>query len=142
MFGKIDLRVGCAVDDRIRLSVSRREIALLVSDAELAQRALEQPVVAPTAERGYRKLFLQSVTQADRGVDFDFLQTAHNEWASAPITVSQVTMSYSKTPPRPVVNGEVTYEWHKNQSRHDLQRFMFWTCMLNGAELISSRKTK
>ncbi|MCX6878534.1 MAG: DUF4038 domain-containing protein [Verrucomicrobia bacterium] len=66
-------------------------------------------------------------------VDFDFLQTAHNEWASAPITVSQVTMSYSKTPPMPVVNGEVTYEWHKNQSRHDLQRFMFWTCMLNGA---------
>jgi len=62
--------------DRIRLSVSRREIALLVSDAELAQRALEQPVVAPTAERGYRKLFLQSVTQADRGVDFDFLQAA------------------------------------------------------------------
>ena len=66
-------------------------------------------------------------------VDFDFLQTAHNEWASAPITVSQVTMSYSKTPAMPVVNGEVTYEWHKNQSRHDLQRFMFWTCMLNGA---------
>jgi hypothetical protein len=66
-------------------------------------------------------------------VDFDFLQTAHNEWSSAPITVSQVTMSYSKTPPMPVVNGEVTYEWHKNQSRHDLQRFMFWTCMLNGA---------
>ena len=65
-------------------------------------------------------------------VDFDFLQTAHNEWASAPITVSQVTMSYSKTPPMPVVNGEVTYEWHKNQSRHDLQRFMFWTDILNG----------
>ncbi len=69
----------------------------------------------------------------DSLLDFDFLQTAHNEWASAPITVSQVTSSYSKTPPMPVVNGEVTYEWHKNQSQHDLQRFMFWTCMLNGA---------
>lgn len=66
-------------------------------------------------------------------VDFDFLQTAHNDWASAPITVSQVTMSYSKTPPMPVVNGEVVYEWHKNQGRQDIQRFMFWTCMLNGA---------
>ena len=33
-----------------------------------------QPVVEPSAERGYRKLFLQSVTQADQGVDFDFLQ--------------------------------------------------------------------
>jgi dihydroxy-acid dehydratase len=29
---------------------------------------------APTAGRGYRKLFLQSVTQADQGVDFDFLR--------------------------------------------------------------------
>lgn len=66
-------------------------------------------------------------------VDFDFLQTAHNDWASAPITVSQVTLSYSKTPPMPVVNGEVVYEWHKNQGTHEIQRFMFWTCMLNGA---------
>jgi dihydroxy-acid dehydratase len=30
-------------------------------------------VKPPEAPRGYRKLFLQSVTQADRGVDFDFL---------------------------------------------------------------------
>ena len=75
----------------------------------------------------------RKVVRDESLVDFDFLQTAHNEWSSAPITVSQVTMSYSKTPPMPVVNGEVVYEWHKNQSRHDLQRFMFWTCMLNGA---------
>ena len=60
--------------DRIRLSVKNREIALLVSDAELAQRALDNPVVAPSAARGYKKLFLQSVTQADQGVDFDFLR--------------------------------------------------------------------
>jgi len=60
--------------DRIRLSVQRREITLLVADAEIARRAREHPVVEPTAERGYRKLFLQSVLQADRGVDFDFLQ--------------------------------------------------------------------
>jgi len=60
--------------DRIRLSVKNREIALLVSDAELAQRASDKPVIAPTAERGYRKLFLQTVLQADQGVDFDFLQ--------------------------------------------------------------------
>jgi dihydroxy-acid dehydratase len=60
--------------DRIRLSVKDREIALLVSDEELAKRAAENPVVEPTAERGYRKLFLQTVTQADQGVDFDFLR--------------------------------------------------------------------
>jgi len=60
--------------DRIRLSVKNREIALLVSDAELAKRAKDNPVVPPTAPRGYRKLFLQAVTQADKGVDFDFLR--------------------------------------------------------------------
>jgi dihydroxy-acid dehydratase len=60
--------------DRIRLSVARRELSLLVSDDELARRARENPVVEPCAERGYRRLFLQSVTQADQGVDFDFLR--------------------------------------------------------------------
>jgi dihydroxy-acid dehydratase len=60
--------------DRIRLSVKLREISLLISDAELARRAIENPVVVPTAKRGYRKLFLDTVTQADQGVDFDFLQ--------------------------------------------------------------------
>ena len=59
--------------DRIRLSVSKRELSLLVSDEELARRASLKKIEAPTAERGYRKLFLQSVTQADQGVDFDFL---------------------------------------------------------------------
>lgn len=60
--------------DRIRLSVKKREISLLVSDEELARRALEKPVVVPIAARGYRKLYLQEVNQADKGVDFDFLR--------------------------------------------------------------------
>ncbi|HEX7890088.1 MAG TPA: IlvD/Edd family dehydratase [Ramlibacter sp.] len=59
--------------DRIRLSVKNREISLLVSGEELARRAQAQPVQVPTAARGYRKLFLTTVTQADQGVDFDFL---------------------------------------------------------------------
>ncbi|WP_094832351.1 IlvD/Edd family dehydratase [Bordetella genomosp. 1] len=66
--------------DRIRLSVKNREIALLISDAELASRAAAAPQERPSAERGYRKLFLQTVTQADQGVDFDFLRaTETNE---------------------------------------------------------------
>ncbi len=60
--------------DRIRLSVGKREIDLLVSAEELVRRMKEHPVVEPTAERGYLKLFLQTVTQADQGVDFDFLR--------------------------------------------------------------------
>lgn len=60
--------------DRIRLSVKNREISLLVSDAELDRRRQERPVQVPTADRGYKKLFLDTVTQADQGVDFDFLR--------------------------------------------------------------------
>jgi len=59
--------------DRIRLSVANRELSLLISDQELAQRQAAQPVKVPTAERGYQKLFLESVLQADKGADFDFL---------------------------------------------------------------------
>lgn len=60
--------------DRIRLSVSKREISLLVTEEELQQRAQDNPISRPVAGRGYRKLFLDSVTQADQGVDFDFLR--------------------------------------------------------------------
>jgi dihydroxy-acid dehydratase len=62
--------------DQIRLSVAQREITLLVADDVLAQRASETHVSEPFAERGYLKLFLQSVTQADQGADFDFLRAA------------------------------------------------------------------
>jgi dihydroxy-acid dehydratase len=60
--------------DRIRLSVVKREISLLISDAELTRRKHLNPIEEPRANRGYKKLFLQTVTQADKGVDFDFLR--------------------------------------------------------------------
>jgi dihydroxy-acid dehydratase len=60
--------------DRIRLDVEKRELALLVSDDEMAKRRKAHPVEEPRASRGYLKLFLESVTQADEGVDFDFLK--------------------------------------------------------------------
>ena len=47
---------------------------MLISEAELAQRTRDNPVTPPSAGRGYRKLFLQTVTQADKGCDFDFLR--------------------------------------------------------------------
>jgi dihydroxy-acid dehydratase len=69
--------------DRIALSVINRSISLRVPDEELAQRARDNPVVEPAADRGYHKLFLQTVTQADQGVDFDFLR-APNIVGNAP----------------------------------------------------------
>ncbi len=60
--------------DRIRLSVRERRIDLLVDDPELAQRrAAWKPPVQPPA-RGYAKLYMDHVLQADEGCDFDFLR--------------------------------------------------------------------
>ncbi len=60
--------------DRIRLSVARRSIDLLVDEAELGRRraAWRPPTTPPT--RGYAKLYMQSVLQAEHGCDFDFLR--------------------------------------------------------------------
>lgn len=60
--------------DRIRLDVAGRSLELLVDDAELERRRAAAPVTPPTAPRGHLKLFLDTVTQADQGVDFDFLR--------------------------------------------------------------------
>jgi dihydroxy-acid dehydratase len=62
--------------DRIRLSVANRSIDLLVEDAELAQRRTASPPVTPSPPRGYAKLYMDSVLQADQGCDFDFLKAA------------------------------------------------------------------
>jgi dihydroxy-acid dehydratase len=61
--------------DRIRLDVPARKLELLVSDAELDKRrkAWKAPRARKEDVRGYRKLFMDTVTQADRGCDFDFL---------------------------------------------------------------------
>jgi len=61
--------------DRIRLDVPGRKLELLVSDRELAARRRKWKAARPRAgdERGYRKLFLDTVQQADRGCDFAFL---------------------------------------------------------------------
>jgi dihydroxy-acid dehydratase len=60
--------------DRIRLDVETRQLSLLVPAEELEQRQRAQPITPPRAARGYLKLFLDHVTDADQGVDFDFLR--------------------------------------------------------------------
>ncbi len=59
--------------DEILLDVSERRLELLVPSDELERRArLFQPP-PPHYHRGYGRLFLDHVTQADLGCDFDFL---------------------------------------------------------------------
>jgi dihydroxy-acid dehydratase len=62
--------------DRIRLSVKQRRIDLLVSEKELSERikSWKPPVAIPA--RGYAKLYMDHVLQAEHGCDFDFLRKA------------------------------------------------------------------
>ncbi len=59
--------------DRIRLSVKRRQIELLVDDAELKKRAATAKSVMEKPARGYAKLFAEQILGADEGCDFKFL---------------------------------------------------------------------
>jgi dihydroxy-acid dehydratase len=72
--------------DRIRLDVAARELSLLVGDDELAARRATwtPPTPPPGAERGYLKLHLDHVGQAETGCDLDFLKPPEMT-ASAPI---------------------------------------------------------
>ena len=60
--------------DRIRLSVRARSIELLVGEEELSKRraAWMPPVSLPS--RGYARLYMDHVMQAEHGCDFDFLR--------------------------------------------------------------------
>ncbi len=59
--------------DRITLDVPNRTLTLEVSDDELAARRAAWSPPAPHYARGYGKLYLDHVTQAHEGCDFDFL---------------------------------------------------------------------
>ena len=62
--------------DSIRLSVKERRIDVLLDEAELARRrAAWKPPVQPPL-RGYAKLYMEHVLQAEHGCDFDFLRKA------------------------------------------------------------------
>jgi dihydroxy-acid dehydratase len=60
--------------DRIRLSVKRRRIELLVDDAELKRRAAGATPAREKPARGYAKLYAQEILGADEGCDFAFLR--------------------------------------------------------------------
>ena len=60
--------------DLIELDVPNRKLHLHVSDEELEKRRAAWKPAPARYHRGYAKLFVEHVTQADQGADFDFLQ--------------------------------------------------------------------
>ena len=59
--------------DMIELDVEKRRLHVEVSDAELARRKAEWKGPPQHLGRGYYKLYVDHVTQANRGADLDFL---------------------------------------------------------------------
>ncbi len=62
--------------DEILLDVPARRIELCLPEEEIRRRLEAFLAPPPAYERGYGRLFLDHVTQADRGCDFDFLRPA------------------------------------------------------------------
>ena len=59
--------------DLIELDVAKRRLHLHVSDEELARRRAAWKPPEPHTDRGWVKLYCDTVLQADEGVDLDFL---------------------------------------------------------------------
>jgi dihydroxy-acid dehydratase len=60
--------------DMIELDVENRVLNLKVDDAELERRRAAWTPPPKRFERGYGKIFVQHIRQADKGCDFDFLE--------------------------------------------------------------------
>jgi L-arabonate dehydrase len=60
--------------DEIQLDVAGRQIELCVPAPEIQRRLEKFTPAAPKFERGYGRMFLEHVTQANLGCDFDFLR--------------------------------------------------------------------
>ena len=60
--------------DLIKLDVKKRLLELKLSDEEIASRKKSKKSDKIIKRRGYDKIFNESVLQADKGADFDFLR--------------------------------------------------------------------
>ena len=60
--------------DVVELDVAARQLNMRVNDDELAARRAAWRPTAGIYPRGYGKLFMEHITQADEGCDFDFLE--------------------------------------------------------------------
>ena len=69
--------------DPIVLDVEARTIDLELDAAEVERRRADLPDAAPAYTRGYGRLYVDHVMQADAGCDFDFLRGRAGEAAES-----------------------------------------------------------
>lgn len=66
-------------------------------------------------------------------IHFWMLQTGHSGQRSLQGAVDMLHEAYERTPTKPVLNGEPSYEGIAGSNWEDIQRAQFWTHMLSGA---------
>jgi dihydroxy-acid dehydratase len=70
--------------DIVRLDLANRRLDMLVDDEEIARRRAAWVAPQPRFERGWGWMYSNHITQADKGCDFDFLQTDFGRAAGEP----------------------------------------------------------
>jgi hypothetical protein len=65
--------------------------------------------------------------------DFDMVGIGHDGLKTAAQTLGLIKSCLAQTPARPALCGEACYEGHMQSNFQDVQRHLFWTCLLGGA---------
>ena len=65
--------------DQIKLNVTERRLDLLIPDQQIAERLSRWSPPASEHLRGFPRLYIDHVLQADQGCDFDFLRATSKE---------------------------------------------------------------
>ncbi len=85
------------------------------------------PAIHPLSEYGREQIEDPSL------IDFDMLQTGHDSHHSFPNTIRCLRHSLGNEPKMPVLVGEPCYEGMREAGREEIQRLLFWACILSGA---------
>jgi len=108
----------------------RRRLQASWSELVRAIRALDpfhNPITIHPTQFGHEQVDDPSL------LDLDMLQTGHSGYPSLAPTVDMLERALAHEPTLPVLVGEVNYEGIMESSREEIQRFLFWSCMLSGA---------
>ena len=65
--------------------------------------------------------------------NFDMDATGHRGWETVNSAIKKIKDYRVVTPTKPVMTGEACYEQHMQGNFADLQRHLFWGCILSGA---------
>ena len=75
----------------------------------------------------------RTALEGSAAFDFDMDATGHASWSTANAAISNITSIRALSPAKPVLCGEACYDHHMQQNYQDIQRYLFWGCLLSGA---------